>query len=99
VEALGDRRTPNVPFAGQQTYSDGTEFFAVAVENFNGHGRLDIADANYFGGPLVLLNTTAPKAAMHTFAAQDLRGRRRPLGHRAGERRPETSLSEVKQRD
>jgi hypothetical protein len=48
-------------FAAQQTFAVGTQPFAVAVADFNGDGRPDLATANFNSKTAsVLLDTTAP---------------------------------------
>jgi hypothetical protein len=61
-------------FAAQQTFTVGGGPFGVAVADFNGDGRPDLAVANYnvaLGNTVsVLLNTTAAGAGAASFAAQ-----------------------------
>jgi hypothetical protein len=71
VEALEPRRTPTVTFAAQQTFAAGgasPNFLAVA--DFNGDGRPDLAVTNSGDKAVsVLLDTTAAGAASATFTA------------------------------
>jgi hypothetical protein len=64
-------------FAAEATFSTGTRPISVAIGDFNGDGRADLAVANAGSGVVgnlgnvsVLLNTTAPGAATPTFATQ-----------------------------
>jgi hypothetical protein len=62
-------------FAAQQTFATGMFSTGLAVGDFNGDGRLDLAATNREGatGPgsvSVLLNTTPPGATTASFAAQ-----------------------------
>ena len=58
-------------FATQQTFATGTGPAALAVGDFNGDGKPDLAVANAGGNTVsVLLNTTAMGATTPTFAAQ-----------------------------
>jgi hypothetical protein len=58
-------------FAAQQTFTVGANPVGIAVGDFNGDGRPDIAVANSGGGTVsVLLDTTALSATTPTFAAQ-----------------------------
>jgi hypothetical protein len=62
---------PPVTFAGQTTFAAGTQPFSVAVADINGDGKPDLIVANYLDGTVsVLLNKTAPGAAMASFATQ-----------------------------
>jgi hypothetical protein len=71
VEALEPRRTPSVTFSAQQTFAAGTGPYAVAVADFNGDGRPDLAVTNATSGTVsVLLNTTPPGSGTVSFAAQ-----------------------------
>jgi hypothetical protein len=58
-------------FAAQQTFATGTSPNSVAVADFNGDGLPDVVVANSFDNTVsVLLNMTAPGAAVVSFAAQ-----------------------------
>jgi len=58
-------------FAPQVTFAVGTTPFAVAVGDFNGDGRPDLAVANYHDNTVsVLLNTAAAGATAPSFAPQ-----------------------------
>jgi hypothetical protein len=58
-------------FAAQQTFAVGTQPHAVAVGDFNGDGKPDLAVANTGSDTVsVLLNTTAMGATTPSFAAQ-----------------------------
>ena len=58
-------------FAPQVTFAVGTDPFSVAVGDFNGDGRPDLAVANFGSSTVsVLLNTTAAGATAPTFAPQ-----------------------------
>jgi hypothetical protein len=57
-------------FAAQQTFAVGGGPDAVAVGDFNGDGRPDLAVANFGGTISVLLNTTAAGSSATSFAAQ-----------------------------
>jgi hypothetical protein len=58
-------------FAAQQTFATGTAPSSVAVGDFNGDGRPDLAVANGDSATVsVLLNATAPGATTPSFAAQ-----------------------------
>ncbi len=58
-------------FAAQATFAVGSYPYSLAVGDFNGDGRPDLAVANSSGNTVsVLLNTTAPGAATASFAAQ-----------------------------
>ncbi len=58
-------------FAAQQTFATGTAPAALAVGDFNGDGKPDLAVVNQTAGTTsVLLNTTAMGATTPTFAAQ-----------------------------
>jgi len=60
-------------FATQVTFAVGTEPQSVAVGDFNGDGRPDIAVANVGGTTVsVLLNTTAAGATAPSFAPQQI---------------------------
>jgi hypothetical protein len=70
VEELEARRTPSVSFAAQQTLAVGTTPLVVAVGDFNGDGRPDLAVANPVSSTVsVLTNTTTPGASAAAFAA------------------------------
>src|SRR5882672_6162276 len=71
VEALEDRRTPSVSFAAQQTFTVGANPVSVAVADFNGDGRPDVAVANSSSNTVsVLLDATGPRAGVPAFAAR-----------------------------
>ncbi len=74
LERLEDRLTPSVTFAGQVTFVAGSFPESVAVADFNGDGRPDLAVANFSGGGpgtvSILLNTTAAGATAPSFAPQ-----------------------------
>jgi predicted nucleotidyltransferase len=57
-------------FAAKQDFLTGTSPFSVAVGDFNGDGKLDLAVANESSTASVLLNTTPPGAATPNFAAK-----------------------------
>jgi hypothetical protein len=58
-------------FAAQQTFATGSQPFAVAVGDFNGDGRLDLAVANIGDSTVsVLLNTTPAGSATLSFGTQ-----------------------------
>jgi hypothetical protein len=58
-------------FAAQQTFATGVIPFSLAVADFNGDGRVDLAVSNYGSNTVsVLLNATTPGAANLIFAAQ-----------------------------
>ena len=58
-------------FAPQTTFAVGANPYSVAVADFNGDGRPDLAVANSADGTVsVLLNTTAAGATAPSFAAQ-----------------------------
>jgi hypothetical protein len=58
-------------FAAQQTFIAGTGARSVAVGDFNGDGKLDLAVANIGSNDVsVLLNTTAPGDSTPSFAGQ-----------------------------
>jgi len=61
-------------FAAQQTFAVGGAPYSVAVGDFNGDGKPDLAVANDDGGTSVLLNTTAAGATAPSFAAQQVFG-------------------------
>jgi hypothetical protein len=68
---LEDRLTPSVTFAGQQTFAVGQTPTSVAVADFNGDGRPDLAAATRFSTTVsVLLNTTPAGATTPTYAVQ-----------------------------
>jgi hypothetical protein len=59
------------PLSPQSSFPVGKEPFAVAVGDFNGDGKPDLAVADYADGKVgVLLNTTPQGATTPTFAAQ-----------------------------
>lgn len=75
VSVLINNTTPGAAtpaFTTQQSFSlgaTGTSPHSVAVEDFNGDGRPDLATANYDGHTVsVLLNITTPGAALLAFA-------------------------------
>jgi len=71
VELTGVVQTygPPVTLAAQQEFATGASPEAVAMADFDGDGRPDLATANYGGDSLtVLLNTTPPGAPQPTFA-------------------------------
>jgi trimeric autotransporter adhesin len=58
-------------FATQQTFATGTSPYAVTVADVNGDGKPDLIVANFASNTAsVLLNSTAPGAAVLSFAAQ-----------------------------
>jgi hypothetical protein len=58
-------------FTNQRTYGTGISPHSVAVGDFNGDGRPDLAIANYYSHTVsVLSNTTAPGATTPSFASQ-----------------------------
>jgi hypothetical protein len=57
-------------FATQQTFAAGTDPESVAVDDFNGDGKPDLAVADYGGTVSVLLNTTPKGATIPTFATR-----------------------------
>jgi hypothetical protein len=57
-------------FAPQRTFATGRESIAVAVGDFNGDGKPDLAVADLSGGVSVLLNTTPAGATTPSFAPQ-----------------------------
>lgn len=60
-------------FAAQQLFGTGLGACSVTITDVNGDGRPDLAVANQNSNTLsVLLNTTAPGAAVPTFSAQQL---------------------------
>jgi hypothetical protein len=60
-----------VSFAPQQTFAVGSAPDSIAIGDFNGDGRPDLAVANYSAGTVsVLMNTTPVGAATPSFAAQ-----------------------------
>jgi hypothetical protein len=71
VEILEARWLPTISFAGQQTFAVGFPS-SVAVGDFNGDGRLDLAVTNAGGDNTVtvLLNTTVAGASTASFAVQ-----------------------------
>ncbi len=73
LEILETRVTPSVTFAGQVTFATGGEASSVAVGDFNGDGKPDLAVANFnnseAGSVSVLLNDTAAGATTPSFAA------------------------------
>jgi hypothetical protein len=72
VSVLLNTAAVGVPtFAAQQTFAVGTTPYSVAVGDFNGDGRPDLATANYSDNAVsVLLNTTAAGATTAAFASQ-----------------------------
>jgi hypothetical protein len=72
---LEPRRTPAVSFDVQQDVASGLEVHSLAVADFNGDGKTDIAfadwGAKFFVGPSVgvLLNTTPAGVSAASFAA------------------------------
>jgi hypothetical protein len=68
---LEARRTPSVSFAAQQTFAAGISPFAVAIGDFNGDGRPDLATADFNGNTAsVLLNTAVPQSTTPSFSAR-----------------------------
>jgi hypothetical protein len=64
-----------ISFAAQPTFASGSVPDALAVGDFDGDGRPDLAVANYRGNSVsVLLNTTPAGAATPTFAATQFFG-------------------------
>jgi hypothetical protein len=63
---------PNIgDFGPQQAFATGTLPISVAVGDFNGDGKPDLAIANHFSGTVsVLLNTTPTGATTPSFAPQ-----------------------------
>ncbi len=62
-------------FTNQQAFGTGTDPISVAVGDFNGDGKPDLASANNGSNTVsVLLNTTAPGAAAPAFANQQAFG-------------------------
>ena len=60
-------------FAVQQTFATGSSPRAVATADLNGDGKPDLIIANYNDNTVsVLLNTTAPGAAVPSFASQQV---------------------------
>jgi hypothetical protein len=71
VESLEMRWTPSVTFAAQRTFASGSATLEVAVGDFNGDGRPDLAVADQFDNNVsVRLNTTPAGAATASFDAQ-----------------------------
>jgi hypothetical protein len=71
VEALEPRRTPTVSFLPQQTFAAGNTPEYMAVGDFNGDGKPDLAATNLNGKSVsVLLNAAAAGAGGAAFAAQ-----------------------------
>ena len=74
VSVLLNTTTPgaDVPtFSPQQTFATGMQPISVAVGDFNGDGRPDLAVANFTDETVsVLLNTTTPGTSTPTFAPQ-----------------------------
>jgi elongation factor P hydroxylase/preprotein translocase subunit SecB len=62
---------PPVTLAAHSDFATGTFPISVAVGDFNGDGRSDLVVANYNSASVsVLLNTTAPGAAVPSFASK-----------------------------
>ncbi|WP_171475859.1 beta strand repeat-containing protein [Frigoriglobus tundricola] len=62
---------PPAAFAAQRTFTVGVHPFSVVEADLNGDGRPDLVVANFGSNTVsVLLNTTAPGAAIASFAAQ-----------------------------
>jgi hypothetical protein len=57
-------------FAAQQTFAVGSSPISVAVADFNGDGRPDLALSSELSGATVLLNTTTAGSAMVSFTVQ-----------------------------
>jgi hypothetical protein len=71
VEALEPRRTPTVSFLPQQTFAVGTAPEFLAVGDFNGDGKPDLAVPSQADKAVsVLLNTAAAGSGAASFAAQ-----------------------------
>jgi hypothetical protein len=71
VEALEGRLTPAVSFAGQQTFTVGTNPASMAVADFNLDGRPDLAVVNSSSNTVsVLLNATLPESGLAAFSGQ-----------------------------
>src|SRR5881397_3791076 len=71
--AIGGPITGAAPpsFAAKQDFATGTTPQSVTVGDLNGDGKLDLAVANALSNTVsVLLNTTAPGAAIASFAAK-----------------------------
>src|SRR5206468_5412280 len=71
--AIGGPITGAAPpsFAAKQDFATGTTPQSVTVGDLNGDGKLDLAVANLNDNTVsVLLNTTAPGAAIPSFAAK-----------------------------
>jgi hypothetical protein len=63
--------SPIVSFAAAQTFAVGNSPFSLAVADFNGDGRADLAVANYNDNTVsILLNTTPEGASTSSFVAQ-----------------------------
>ncbi|HSN01231.1 MAG TPA: FG-GAP-like repeat-containing protein, partial [Rudaea sp.] len=62
---------PTPQMSAQQTFATGTAPYSVTAADLNGDGKPDLIAANRSDNTVsVLLNTTAPGAATHSFAAQ-----------------------------
>ncbi len=88
-------------FAAKQDFTTGRSSFSLAVGDFNGDGRPDLAVANVDDDNVsVLLNTTAPGAALPSFAAkQDFTTGDFPqsvaVGDFNGDGRPDLAVGDV----
>src|SRR5207249_4680848 len=74
-------------FAAKQDFATGTIPASVTMGDLNGDGKLDLATANAISNTVsVLLNTTAPGAAIPSFAAkQDFATGTNPLSVTVGD--------------
>lgn len=71
LEVLEDRLTPAVSFGPAMTFGIGSTPSAVAVGDFNGDGKPDMASANAGGNSVsVLLNTSFAQVTSPTFTSQ-----------------------------